>query len=296
MADHDHAYRLALRWDSADDGTIDYRSYSRRWIARVEGKPDLIGSADASFRGDPSIYNPEDLLVASLSSCHLLSYLALCARKQVRVIAYTDDARGRMVTSGGGGRFAEVVLRPHVTIAAGDLELARALHHDAHQACFIAASVNFPVTVEPTVVAAPVRRDLAVRLPDRPGVLATFGEALGAAGISLEGGGGFAGVVHFLVEDADRAAAAARDAGLEVLAIRDVLVTRLRQDQPGQLGAIARALADAGVNIDCVYSDHDGQLVLCVDRTDDGRRVTDAFRVAAASSGENAARTPRSAG
>jgi organic hydroperoxide reductase OsmC/OhrA len=150
MADHDHHYRLALRWDERGDGTIDYRSYSRRWIAQVEGKPDLIGSADASFRGDASLYNPEDLLVASLSSCHMLSYLALCARQQVRVIAYTDDARGRMTTSGGGGRFAEVVLRPHVTIAAGDLALARALHHDAHESCFIAASVNFPVTVEPT--------------------------------------------------------------------------------------------------------------------------------------------------
>jgi organic hydroperoxide reductase OsmC/OhrA len=154
MADHDHVYRLALRWDERGDGTIDYRGYSRRWIASIEGKPDLIGSADASFRGEASVHNPEDLLVAALSSCHMLSYLALCARKGVRVIAYTDDARGRMVTSGGGGRFAEVALRPQVTIAAGELSLATSLHEQAHHDCFIAASVNFPVTVEPSVVHA----------------------------------------------------------------------------------------------------------------------------------------------
>jgi len=126
-----------------------------------------------------------------------------------------------------------------------------------------------------------VRRDLAVRLPHRPGALAELGEALGAAQCSIEGGGGFTvgdtGIVHFLVGDADRAAAAARAAGFEVLAVRDVVVQRLEQDRPGQLGALARAMADAGVNIEAVYSDHDRQLILGVDDLAAAQRVSDAW-------------------
>jgi hypothetical protein len=126
------------------------------------------------------------------------------------------------------------------------------------------------------------RHDLAVRLSNRPGALADFGELLGRAGISIEGGGGFvvgdAAIVHFLVEDGPRAASVLRDTGLDVLAVRDVLHVRLHQDRSGQLGALARAMADAGVNIECVYSDHDHNLVLCVDDPTSARRVCAAWQ------------------
>jgi organic hydroperoxide reductase OsmC/OhrA len=107
------------------------------------------------FRGDPALHNPEDLLVAALSSCHFLSYAALCARTGVTVVAYEDDASGTMDRVDGVTRFTEVVLRPRVTVAAGsDADKARALHARAHALCFIASSVNFPVRNEPTIVFA----------------------------------------------------------------------------------------------------------------------------------------------
>jgi len=157
MSKDTHDYRLALTWDERGPGTIDYRSYSRTYRIAIDGKPELVGSADPTFRGDPKLPNPEELLVAALSSCHMLSYLALCARAKIVVVAYTDDASGTMITRDGGwsGSFAEVVLRPRVTIApGGDDAKARALHHDAHDGCFVAASVNFPVRCEPTTVIA----------------------------------------------------------------------------------------------------------------------------------------------
>lgn len=297
--DRAHAYHLDLTWEgNTGEGTAAYRSYDRRYRIQIAGKPDLVGSADPTFLGDPGRHNPEELLVAALSACHLLSYLALCARRGLRVLAYRDRADGTMVTTrAGGGRFERVLLRPHVTVAPGsDLAVAQALHHDAHAACFIAASCNFEVACEPEVVVATadtdaaadapavrVRRDLAVRLPHQPGGLATFAEALGAAGISLEGGGGFTtdgttATVHFLVADAERAADAARAAGLEVLGVRDVLVRRLEQETPGQLAAITRALATAGIGIDCMYSDHDHQLILVVDDLAAADRATTAWR------------------
>jgi organic hydroperoxide reductase OsmC/OhrA len=114
------------------------------------GKHPLEGSADKPFRGDPSRWNPEELLVASLSSCHMLWYLHLCSDAGVVVTGYVDDASGTMAeTEDGGGRFTEVVLRPRVTIADGsDRELAASLHEKAHHLCFIANSVNFPVRCE----------------------------------------------------------------------------------------------------------------------------------------------------
>jgi hypothetical protein len=124
-------------------------------------------------------------------------------------------------------------------------------------------------------------QDLAVRLPNRPGALADFGELLGRAGISLEGGGGFvvgdACIVHFLVTDGVRGAEVLRAAGLDVSGVRDVVMARLDQARPGQLGLLARAMADAGVNIECVYSDHDHNLVLCVDDPTTARRVSAAW-------------------
>jgi hypothetical protein len=120
--------------------------------------------------------------------------------------------------------------------------------------------------------------DLALRMSDRPGELARFGEAMGRAGVSVEGGGVFTvggeAVAHFLFEDGEAARAAAESAGLEVTAVRRVLVRKLKQDQPGQLGAIARALADSGVNIVTQYSDHSNQLILVVDDFATAERAT----------------------
>lgn len=121
-------------------------------------------------------------------------------------------------------------------------------------------------------------RDLTLKLENRPGALARMGERLGAAGVSLEGGGAFSlgadGVAHFLVEDAAAARAALAGSGIEVVADRAVLVQRLDQARPGQLGRICREMADAGVNIEVLYSDHVNQLILVVDDGERGRRVS----------------------
>ena len=115
-------------------------------------------------------------------------------------------------------------------------------------------------------------RDLAIQLADRPGSLAEMGEALGAAGVSVEGGGAFVcagdGLAHFLVADVERARCALANAGIRVLADSEVLAVRLNQEEPGQLGRLTRRMAEAGVNIDVLYSDHDHRLILVVDRPD----------------------------
>lgn len=155
MAGGSHDYAARLVWEgNRGSGTADYRAYGREYRVEFAGKPDLAGSADPMFRGDPERLNPEDLFVAALSACHLLTYLALCARSGIRVVAYEDDARGTLaLDTAGGGRFESVTLRPRVTIAAGDRELAAALHEKAHGLCFVAASVAIPVTVEPEILA-----------------------------------------------------------------------------------------------------------------------------------------------
>lgn len=123
--------------------------------------------------------------------------------------------------------------------------------------------------------------DLEIHLPNRPGELATMGEVLGGGGISVEGGGMWVvdgvGVAHFLVHDGPRAEEALGRAGITVVACREVLVQRLAQDVPGQLGAFCRAMADAGVNIEVLYSDHDHQLVVAVDDHDRAAEVTRAW-------------------
>ena len=151
-----HHFACHLVWTGAARGdTADYARYSREVRVDIEGKPPLALSASPAFRGDPALHNPEDLLVASLSSCHFLSYIALCARGGIVVLAYEDDARGTMARVGPSIRFTEVVLRPRVTVAPGaDLDKARALHERAHAECFIASSVNFDVRHEPTIVVA----------------------------------------------------------------------------------------------------------------------------------------------
>ena len=124
-------------------------------------------------------------------------------------------------------------------------------------------------------------KDLAIALENRPGALADLGEALGRAGVSVEGGGawvaGGAGVAHFLFEDGTAAARALEAAGIRVLAQRDVLVQRLQQAVPGQLGLLTRRLAEAGVNIEVLYSDHNHQLILVVDDLIKGQAVSKAW-------------------
>jgi organic hydroperoxide reductase OsmC/OhrA len=150
-----HEYRLHLDWTgAAGGGTTSYAAYSREHAVAIAGKTSLRLSADPHFRGDRALHNPEELLVAALSSCHLLSYLALAARARIHVVAYEDEASGTMVEQGGGGRFTEVILRPRVTIAPGaDAALALRLHDQAHHDCYIASSTNFPVRHEAVVVA-----------------------------------------------------------------------------------------------------------------------------------------------
>lgn len=153
-AAHRHHYRVETEWTgNRGSGTQSYRGYERSHAIRVAGKPVLAGSSDPAFRGDASRHNPEDLLVAALSSCHMLSYLHMAAMAGVVVTAYTDAAEGTMETDEQGGRFVEVVLRPLVTIGAdSDPAKAEAAHEDAHHACFIANSVKFPVRCEPRIV------------------------------------------------------------------------------------------------------------------------------------------------
>jgi len=124
-------------------------------------------------------------------------------------------------------------------------------------------------------------KDLAIALDHRPGALAEMGEALGKAGVSVEGGGAWVcddkAVAHFLFTDGAAARKALKDAGIKVIAERDVVVLRLKQDQPGQLGKIARWMADAGVNIEVQYSDHDNQLILVVDEIENDRAISKAW-------------------
>ena len=153
MSSAAHEFKSRLVWEgNKGDGTSSYASYGRQYRIAIANKPDLLGSADPQFRGDAALYNPEDLFVASLSSCHLLTYLALCAKNKISVAAYEDEASGTMVlTPDGGGKFTEVVLHPRVTISSGDLDLAVVLHERAHHLCFIASSVSCAVRNEPTV-------------------------------------------------------------------------------------------------------------------------------------------------
>ena len=124
-------------------------------------------------------------------------------------------------------------------------------------------------------------QDLTIALEHRPGALADMGDALGRAGVSIEGGGAFAGqgegVAHFLFHDGTAARNALEAAGIRVVEQREVLVQRLRQDEPGQLGKLTRRMADAGVNIEVLYSDHDHQLILVVDDIEKGREVSEAW-------------------
>ena len=145
-----HTYRVTVAW-SDRPGTVDYRAYTRDHVVAAEGKHDLAGSADKAFRGDAERWNPEELLTAALSQCHLLAYLHGCADAGIVVTDYRDDPVATMGRDADGGwSLHSVVLHPRVTLAeGGDEAKAAELHHAAHEACFIARSVAFPVTCEP---------------------------------------------------------------------------------------------------------------------------------------------------
>jgi organic hydroperoxide reductase OsmC/OhrA len=151
-----HQYAVSTAWTGNDGaGTQSYRSYRRDHVITAAGKPPIAGSSEPAFRGDRARYNPEELLVASLSGCHMLWYLHLCALNAIVVLDYRDEASGTMQEEeDGGGAFVRVVLKPRVTIAkGGDRDKALALHDEAHHLCFIARSVRFPVDVAPEVTA-----------------------------------------------------------------------------------------------------------------------------------------------
>ena len=149
----EHRYALTATWTGdLGSGTSGYRDYSRDVTLQVHGKPDLLGSADRPFRGDPARWNPEDMLLGALSQCHLLSYLHACVEAGVRVRSYRDEATGVMRLQGPAGSFVEVVLRPIVVVEHEDMVAAAVdAHEQAHRWCFIANSVSFPVRVEPQV-------------------------------------------------------------------------------------------------------------------------------------------------
>jgi len=143
-----HHYQTQLIWTgNRGTGTTSYRDYDRNYDILIKGKPVISGSSDPAFLGDPQRHNPEEQLVAALSSCHLLWYLHLCAKAGVVVTDYQDEASGTMIENeDGSGQFSEVTLRPQVTIREKEMiEKATELHDQAHQFCFIARSVNFPI-------------------------------------------------------------------------------------------------------------------------------------------------------
>lgn len=152
----DHHYALDLAWQgNRGTGTSGYRDYGRDVLLRAPGKPDLEGSADPTFRGDATRWNPEELLLAALAQCHLLSYLHSAVNHGVVVTAYDDSPVGTMAQAGQSGHFTDVLLRPRVTIVdPAQVALAQEIHREASENCFIAASVNFPVRHEPVIEVA----------------------------------------------------------------------------------------------------------------------------------------------
>ncbi len=147
-----HNYNLTIKWTgNTGTGTSNYREYERSHTIIVDSKPNILASADPAFRGDKTKHNPEELLLASLSSCHMLSYLHLCAMSGVVVTDYVDNATGIMTeTPNGGGHFSAVTLNPIVTVTENSMiEKANELHKKANELCFIASSVNFPVHHNP---------------------------------------------------------------------------------------------------------------------------------------------------
>jgi len=150
-----HTYSSLVRWTgNTGTGTSGYRDYTRDWDVALPGKPVISCSNDPLLGGNPGKMNPEDLLLSALSSCHMLWYLHLASDAGIVVTAYQDTPEGLgEVSPGGAGRFIAATLRPQITVRPGaDMERAHAIHHEIHNVCFIARSVNFPITIEPQVV------------------------------------------------------------------------------------------------------------------------------------------------
>ncbi|MDQ2835091.1 MAG: OsmC family protein [Acidobacteriota bacterium] len=150
-----HTYTTSIEWTGNNgNGTETYEGYRRDFTVSCSGKHAIAGSSDPNFRGDPERYNPEELLVASLASCHMLWYLHLCSSNEISVVSYNDQARGTMqMNSDGSGAFTRVLLQPVVTVAAGeDVVRALELHTEAHRFCFIARSMNFPTDHAPEIL------------------------------------------------------------------------------------------------------------------------------------------------
>ena len=148
MSNKTHNYQIDLKWTgNQGTGTSNYREYKRDHVFSMQGKPEIPGSSDPAFRGDPTRYNPEDLLVSSLAACHMLWFLHLCSTHKIVVTDYQDRATGTMTENAdGSGQFSEVTLNPVITLADERMQaLADSLHEKANKACFIANSCNFPV-------------------------------------------------------------------------------------------------------------------------------------------------------
>jgi organic hydroperoxide reductase OsmC/OhrA len=148
-----HLFKAAINWTSNQNKEqLERKFYSKSHKITIEGKPVLDVSAAKAFKGDPELYNPEDLLLSSLVSCHMMSYLYVCAQNGIEVVAYSDNAEATLeVSPDGSGRFTEVRLNPKVKIANPDqIQEALELHTKANQLCFIANSCNFPVVHNPT--------------------------------------------------------------------------------------------------------------------------------------------------
>ncbi len=149
-----HEYTPTLTWVRDNPGAPiePYNDYSRTYTVEFPepaGKPTITGSASPLFKGDPSLHDPEELLCASAAACHMLSYLAMCSKFKLPIVSYTDSVSATLELAMTGGRFTQMTLRPRCVFASGaDADKARELHHKAHEICFIANSVNFPITIE----------------------------------------------------------------------------------------------------------------------------------------------------
>ena len=147
-----HNYSLSNVWTgNCGAGTVNYKSYERTYTISIKGKPNLLGTSDPAFSGDPEKYNPEELFLASISGCHMLWFLHLCSVSGVNVIEYKDEAFGKMEEyKDGSGKFTEVVLQPSVMVTdLSMIEKANKLHAEANKKCFIANSCNFPIRHKP---------------------------------------------------------------------------------------------------------------------------------------------------
>lgn len=150
-----HKYNVTVTWTgNTGTGTSGYKDFQRSHSISVSNKVNILGSSDAAFRGDETKHNPEDLFVASVSSCHMLWYLHLCAVGGIVVVDYVDNATGVMIeTANGGGVFTEIILFPIVTVTnISMIDQANELHKKANELCFIANSINFPVHHKPTCI------------------------------------------------------------------------------------------------------------------------------------------------